>query len=348
MRRSSRSILVLFSVLIISAACVHSGAAKETELKLWPEVEPFKTGTLKVSPIHTMHYECVGNPAGIPVVFLHGGPGGSCSPYMRRFCNPETFLMVLYDQRGCGKSTPAAELRENTTPHLVADIEKLRKHMNLDKIILFGGSWGTTLALAYAQTYPENVRAMVLRGVFTAAADEIDFFYHNGARLFFPEVHDRLLSKLPDPQKRPLPAYLFKLIRESEGEEKKKYINAWAAYEIKMASLHMPDRDVNDMIAHYDMTAFGLFENYYMSNECFLKGKEILKNTAGIAHIPTYIVNGRYDAICAPRNAYRLHKLLKNSTLVIAEGAGHWMGEKPIERTLLRFMKTIEKRSAKH
>ena len=200
--------------------------------ELWPEIEPRKADYLTVSGVHEIYYEVCGNPDGKPVFVLHGGPGGSISPYMRRFFNPDRFLIVLHDQRGCGKSRPYGEIRENTTWDLVEDIERLRQHLELGRILLFGGSWGSTLALAYAETYPSNVSGMVLRGIFTGSDAEIDHFYHGGVGKLFPEAYEKLIYSLPEPDRRPLPAYLYSLIAGADSAGKMEYSRAWAAYEL--------------------------------------------------------------------------------------------------------------------
>ena len=311
-------------------------------VELWPEIEPFETGHLTVSEIHEIYYEVCGNPDGKPVFVLHGGPGGSSSPYMRRFFNPDRFLIVLHDQRGCGKSIPYGEIRENTTWDLVDDIERLRAHLELGEILLFGGSWGSTLALAYAETYPSNVSGMVLRGIFTGSDAEIDHFYHGGVGKLFPEAYEKLIYSLPEPDRRPLPAYLYSLIANADSAGKMEYSKAWAAYELKVCSLHFPDDELEEVVEGFDSYAFALLENYYMSNRCFLEEGQLLEDTDKIRAIPAVLVNGRYDVICPPINAYRLHLLLPNSHLVIAEGAGHWMGEKPVEEALLEAMRRFE------
>jgi proline iminopeptidase len=331
--------IILMAALIFSAC---SSNASEEEMSLWPKIEPFESGFLKVSEIHEIYYELCGNRDGKAVFVLHGGPGGSCSPYMRRFCDPQKFLIVLHDQRGAGQSKPHAELRENTTQHLVEDIERLRQHLQLDEIILFGGSWGTTLALAYAEAYPEYVSGMVLRGVFTATKEEIDHFYHDGANRCFPDAYDKLISALPDPERRPLPQYLLDLIQNGSEEDRARCSKAWAKYEIKMAVLEISDDWIDDHLEKNDPYVFALFENYYMANDCFLEEGQLLQNTDKIKDIQTFIVNGRYDLICPSITAYKLHKKLNNSTLVIAEGAGHWMGDRPIENALLKAFKEFE------
>lgn len=332
------AILFLFS--IFNKDCSVSETGEKADL--WPEIDPFHTEYLRVSDIHEIYFELCGNPEGKPVFFLHGGPGGSCSPYMRRFCDPDKFLMVLHDQRGAGKSRPYAEVRENTTQHLVEDIEKLRKHLNIEKIVLFGGSWGTTLGFAYAETYPDNVSGMLLRGVFTATQEEIDHFYHGGVHTFFPETYEKLLSVLPEPDKRPLPNYLLELIQTDDPNEQQKYSEAWAKYETKIAGLEIPDQWIDEYYENHNPLAFALFENYYMSNGCFLEEGQLIKNLDKILNIPIIMVNGRYDMICPPVTAYRLHQKLPKSKLIIAEGAGHWMGEKPVEIALLKAIRDFE------
>jgi proline iminopeptidase len=345
MKRNRWTILIFLSIISLFAlflgACQGAKNAVN-ETTLWPPIEPFQSGYLKVSDTHKIYYELSGNSEGKPVFFLHGGPGGSSSPYMRRFCDPDKFLMVLSDQRGAGKSKPYGEIKENTTQNLVEDIERLRKHLKLEKILLFGGSWGTTLGLAYAEAYPKNVSGMVLRGVFMATKEEIDHFYHGGVGRYFPEIYEALLSTLPEPSRRPLPDYLFRLIQEGSQADKAKYSRAWAKYEGKISGLEVPDEAIKNWIENSNPYAFSLFENFYMANGCFLEEGQLFKNAEKITHIPTIIINGRYDVICPPVTAYRLHKLLPKSKLIIAEGAGHWMGEKPIQNALIEAMKEFE------
>ncbi|MBD3287251.1 prolyl aminopeptidase [candidate division KSB1 bacterium] len=335
-------LLLLGITLILGEYLLTSLAIAQHEISLYPEIQPFKTDYLKVSEIHKIYYELSGNPDGIAVFGLHGGPGGSSSPYMRRFFNPEKFLIVLHDQRSAGKSKPFADIRENTTQHLVKDIETLRKLLKLDKIILFGGSWGSTLALAYAEAYPKNVAGMVLRGIFAATEAEIDHFYHGGVRKYFPEVYDKFAASLPKPDQKNYHKQLFDIIQNGTDEKRAKYSRIWAEYEIKISGLDVPDENLQLILESFDPLAFGLLENYYMANGCFLKEDQLFKNTNKIRHIPLTMVNGRYDLICPPVTAYRFHQALPKSKLVIAEAAGHWMGEKPIEMELLKAMQEFE------
>ena len=237
-------------------------------------------------------------------------------------------------------------MRENTTQNLVEDIERLRKQLHLEKIILFGGSWGTTLGLAYAEKYPDHVSGMVLRGVFTATKEEIDHFYHGGARPFFPELYDSLFGELRAKDRRPLPEILFERIRSDDPDIRERYSKVWTHYEFKIGSLEESDEFINEYLQTDDVMdhiyAFALLENFYMTNHCFLEEGQLLRDAYKIKDIPTIIINGRYDMVCPPITAYRLHQKLPNSRLVIAEGAGHWMGDKPIEKAMLQAMREME------
>jgi proline iminopeptidase len=309
---------------------------------LWPATEPYRTGHLKVSAIHEIYYQLGGNPAGRPVMVLHGGPGGSCTPADFRYFNPDRFHVVLHDQRGSGLSRPLGDLRDNTTQHLVEDTEKLRVHLGLDKVILFGGSWGSTLALAYAEAYPQHVSGIVLRGVFTATRAEIDHYYHGGSAWFFPEAHDALLRCVDTPAQRPYAAQLLEKLQSPDEGARSRCAQAWARYEGKIAFLEIEDSTLDTVLKSLNPSVFALLENYYMANACFLEEGQLLANAAKIAHIPTTIVNGRYDTVCPPLTAYRLHQKLPNSTLVIVERAGHAASEPGIQAALVKAMKAFE------
>ena len=347
MKKNYRIISMLtIAFIALTVFSISSYCKGEEGPALWPEIEPFHTDYLKVSDIHEIYYELCGNPEGRPVFVLHGGPGSGCSPYYRRFFNPEKYFIVLHDQRGAGKSRPYAEIRENTTQHLVEDIERLRQHLNLKKIILFGGSWGATLGLAYAETYPDNVSGLVLRGVFTATQEEIDHFYHGGVRPFFPEVYDELLAPLREENNRPLPEILLEFIQSDDPEVREKYSKIWTRYEFKVGALETTDDFINEYLQDDGVMdhiySFALLENYYMANGCFLEEKQLLRDAHKIRHIPVTIVNGRYDMVCPIITAYRLHQKLPKSKLFIAEGAGHWMGDEPVEKALLEAMREFE------
>lgn len=332
--------VILYGVLIV--ALPLSCRAQVEKDALWPPFEPYKTGYLKVSNLHEIYYQCGGNPHGKAMMVLHGGPGVGCPPFYFRYFNPEKFHIILHDQRGAGKSKPYAELKDNTTQYLVEDIEKLRKHLNLGKVILFGGSWGSTLALAYAEAYPENVSGMILRGVFTATRQEIDHFYHGGTAVFFPEVHRKLVSLLPYPEQKNYPAQFLEKLQSPDETIRDKYARAWAMYESKIASLDMPDDRLEAMANHWPVYAFALIENYYMANGCFLEEGQLIKNAYKLKDIPIIMINGRYDVICPPINAFRLLQELPQAKLNIAPGAGHSASEPAIQKELLRAAKQFE------
>ena len=273
---------------------------------------------------------------------LHGGPGAGCSAHDFQYFNPEKFHIVLHDQRGAGQSRPYAELKENTTQNLVEDIEKLRQELGLGKVILFGGSWGSTLALAYAETYPQNVSGIILRGVFTSAKEEIDHFYHGATATYFPENFEMLVKHIDHPELKNYPAQLLAKIQGQDSVASYEAAKAWARYEGKIAFLNMPDQQLENILTRWQFIAFSLIENYYMANGCFLAEGQLLANADRIAHIPTIIVNGRYDLICPPITAYKLHKKLPNSKLWIIEGAGHSASEPGIETALVKAAREFE------
>ena len=258
---------------------------------------------------------------------------------MRRFFNPDKYLIVLHDQRGCGKSKPNAELRENTTQLLIEDIERLRRELNLNKIILFGGSWGSTLSLAYAEKYPENVSGMILRGIFFGTREEITNIMMNIVPKFFPESFETLALEFPDYQSSYHPEDWLERLQTENIENRKRNTKLYSRYEYKAGGLHIEDEMLNTYYNadenFHEYYTMALFENYYVSQACFLEKDQILRDINRIRHIPSIIINGRYDVICPPFTAFRLHKELSNSKLTIVEKAGHMMSEEGIEKALL-------------
>ncbi|MBN1415676.1 MAG: prolyl aminopeptidase [Bacteroidales bacterium] len=315
------------------------------EIHLWPEIEPFQTGYLKVSDIHEIYYELCGNPDGIPVFVIHGGPGAGCSPKMRQYFNPEKYLIVLHDQRGCGKSKPNAELRENNTQQLVSDIEQLRVKLNLDKIILFGGSWGSALSLAYAESYPENIKAMVLRGIYLATNEEDDLYYKMLTN-YFPELAQQLIESLPDSMNELNNSNLYKLFRAEDENERNKYIKLFEKLGFKALGLHVKDSVIEEYVNSeenfQEIYTMNLIAFHYFTNNCYLEEGQLLRDVGKIPDIPVDIVHGRYDMVCFPATAYKLHKSIPGSTLKIVEEAGHSLFEKPIEEELVKAMKELE------
>lgn len=343
MRNISRISILLSIISLLSINCGNPHNSKNI-IKLWPEIEPFLNDYLKVSDIHEIYYELCGNPVGKPVFVIHGGPGTGCSPYMRQFFNPGKFLIVLHDQRGAGKSRPKAEIRENTTQELVEDIEQLRQKLDLGKIILFGGSWGSTLSLAYAETYPENVSSLVLRGIWLASKEEEDNF-RNGIPKFFPESYESFVNPLPD-SIFPSMEKMLKLIQSEDRADREKYAKLFSRYEYKACGLNIRDESLDEYYESEknidEIYTNALLEIYYASNGCFLEEGQLLRDTYRIQNISTIIVNGRYDMVCPPFSAYRLHKKLPKSKLIIVEEAGHLLSEKPIELELLKAMREFE------
>lgn len=291
---------------------------------LYPSIEPHAQGMLTVSELHTLYYEVCGNPEGQPVVFLHGGPGGGIVPEYRRFFDPSAYRIVLFDQRGSGKSTPHAELEENTTWHLVADIERLREHLKIDGWMVFGGSWGSTLSLAYAETHPERVRALVLRGIFLCRKKEIDWFYQEGASAIFPDLWQQFLSAIPKAERGDiLQAYYRRLTSEDEGT-RLEAARAWSVWEGSASKL-FPDPN---LIEHFSEPQVALslarIECHYFVNNIFMESEnQLIENVGKIRHIPAVIVQGRYDIVCPMMSAWDLHEAWPEADLQIIPDAGH-------------------------
>jgi proline iminopeptidase len=331
-------------VLIVFSGLAFAGSDIESMLR--SAVEPYETGYLKVSEIHEIFYGLCGNPKGKPVFVLHGGPGGGSSPFYLRFFDPKKFLVVFHDQRGCGQSRPHGEIRENTTQHLVEDIETLRKHLALEKIILFGGSWGTALGLAYAETYPENVSGMLFRGILTATQSEIEHLYCGGVSTYFPDVYEKALDVLDHSDSCISVDKLYRTILDGSRSRKKTFAIAWSDYEARLGELEGEDGWAANAWKHDEARRFilglTLLESYYAANGFFLTDGELLRNADRIKDIPAILINGRYDMVCPVQNAYRLHTLLPKSELVITDRAGHSMGEETTVAALLEATTKFE------
>ena len=291
---------------------------------LYPEIEPYDEGMLPVSSLHTIHYEQCGNPRGNPVVFLHGGPGGGISPAYRQFFDPEAYRIVLFDQRGSGKSTPHASLEENTTWHLVDDIEKLREHLGIDTWVVFGGSWGSTLALAYGQTHPARSRALILRGIFLCRPEEIRWFYQEGASWIYPDVWEQYRDVIPpDERGDMLSAYHRRLTSEDEAV-RVGAARAWSIWEGSTSKLYS-DPDLIDHFGdpHFAL-AFARIEcHYFMNNAFFPTDNYLIENVEKIRDIPAVIVQGRYDVVCPLKSAWELSRAWPEADLQIIADSGH-------------------------
>ncbi|CUK24618.1 Proline iminopeptidase [Cognatishimia activa] len=287
---------------------------------------------------HTIYVEQSGNPEGLPVVVFHGGPGGGASPAMRRYFDPKVYRIILFDQRGCGRSKPHASTEDNTTWHLIADIERIREELEIDQWIVFGGSWGATLALLYAQTHPTRPAALVLRGVFLMTQAELNWFYGGGAGQFWPEAWQRFASLIPEDEHDDMIAAYHKRLFSGDEETEVKYGRAWASWENSLAS--MSSNGMSGQPNAEYARAFSRLENHYFTNAGFLDfDGQILAHMDRITSIPGVIVQGRYDMICPPYSAYELAKKWPNARLRMIQDAGHALSEPGITAELVRVMK---------
>ncbi|MGZ3775137.1 MAG: prolyl aminopeptidase [Pseudobdellovibrionaceae bacterium] len=297
-------------------------------LDFFPTIEPFNKGMLKVSDIHTLYWEECGNPQGRPIVFLHGGPGGGVSPDYRRFFDPKTYRIVLFDQRGSGQSTPCAEIRENTTWDLVNDIESIRKMLNIEKWVVFGGSWGSTLALTYAIMHPEKVKALVLRGIFLCRPSEIQWFYQEGASQLFPDIWDEYLKPIPENERHDLVAAYYKRLTHENSDIRLQAAKAWSKWEAATSRLIIDQKAINEFDEPEYALSFARIECHYFTNNAFYKTNNwILENVEKIRSIPAAIVQGRYDVVCPMRSAWDLHKAWPEARLTVIPDAGHAAAE---------------------
>lgn len=303
---------------------------------LYPPIAPYADGYLQVSELHRIYYAEYGNPAGRPVVFLHGGPGGGCQPSYARYFDPQKWRIVLFDQRGCGNSTPFAELRDNTTWDLVADIERIREHLAIEAWAVFGGSWGSTLALAYGITHPTRCTAFFLRGIFLLRKKEIDWFYQQGCSKLFPEAWQHYLAVIPPEERHDLVAAYFKRLTSTDAQVRRQAAQAWSTWEGSTSKL-IPDPL---MIAHYGADdfaeAFARIECHYFVHRGFFDTDNYLIEQVGkIRHLPAIIVHGRYDVVCPVENAWELHQAWPEAELRIIADAGHSLSEIGITDALI-------------
>lgn len=304
--------------------------------EFYPEITPFNDFLLEVGDGHQVYVEQCGNPQGQAVLFIHGGPGGGCSETDRRFFDPEKYHIILFDQRGCGRSKPHGSLEKNETKYLVADIEMIRTKLNVDSWHVFGGSWGSTLSLVYAQTHPENVKSLVLRGIFLARPKDTDWaFSGGGATRMFPDYWQAYLDTLPKGQTDTSIKAAYEIMIGEDKELALKIAKAWAKWEIRCCTLLPNEAFVADKTDDESSWSLARHEAHYMVNDCFLTENQILANCDKIAHIPTTIVHGRYDVVCPFDNAWILHQQLPKSELVISENAGHASVELATKHNLL-------------
>ncbi|SDM09237.1 proline iminopeptidase [Modicisalibacter muralis] len=309
---------------------------QDTRRELYPEIEPFNSGMLKVSERHTLYYEQCGNPDGKPVVFLHGGPGSGANPKCRRFFDPATYRIILFDQRGCGRSTPHAELVDNTTWHLVADIERLREHLGVERWQVFGGSWGSTLALAYAQTHPHRVTELVLRGIFMLRRRELEWFYQQGCNALYPDAWETYLSVIPEAERGDLMSAYYRRLTGDDKVARAEAARAWSVWEASSSFL-LPNQSHIDANAGDEFAlAFARIECHYFVHGGFLEhDDQLLRNVERIRNIPAVIVQGRYDVVCPLRSAWDLHRAWPQADLQIIPDAGHSAFEPGITHALI-------------
>ncbi|GGX40087.1 proline iminopeptidase [Tateyamaria omphalii] len=307
---------------------------------LYPPMDPYDQRMFEVGQGHRIYVEQCGNPDGVPVVVLHGGPGGGCSPAMRRYFDPEHYRVILFDQRGCGRSRPHASVMNNTTWHLVDDIEMIRKTLDIDAWIVFGGSWGATLALIYAEAHPSRVRNLVLRGVFLMTQAELDWFYGGGAGKFWPEVWARFEGLIPEDERGDLIGAYNRRLFSGDVALETRFARAWSAWENALASIHSSGSG-GEAPGDY-ARAFARLENHYFTNAGFLDfDGQILAHAGRIKHIPGTIVQGRYDMICPPDSAYALAQAWPMGELKMIRNAGHALSEPGISAELVRTMDRI-------
>jgi proline iminopeptidase len=313
--------------------------------ELYPPIEPYRTGRLALDSIHTMYWEQSGNPHGVPVVFLHGGPGAGSAPNHRRFFDPAHYNIIIFDQRGAGRSTPLGELRDNTTPLLIADIEKLRVHLGIERWLVFGGSWGSTLALAYGEAHPERCIAFVLRGIFLCRRSEIDWFLY-GLKNIFPDAWQAFTQMIPEHEQGDLLSAYHRRLTDPDPGVHMPAARAWSSYEGSCSTL-LPSPDTVAYFAS-DVVALGLarMEAHYFKHDIFLPINSLLDNVSRIRNIPAVIIQGRYDAVCPAVSAHDLHCAWPEAEYVVVPAAGHAAWEPGICAELVRAMEHFKSLSA--
>lgn len=305
-----------------------------SRIDLFPPIEPYRSGHLPVDDLHTLYWEECGNPQGMPVLFVHGGPGSGLSPRHRQFFDPAYYRIVLFDQRGAGQSTPLGEYRQNTTQLLVDDIERIRQMLDIAQWLVFGGSWGSTLALAYGQMHPECCTGFVLRGIFLCTRPEVDFFL-NGIKWFFPQEHARFVADIPEAERGDvLQAYVKRLFSDDPAQNLQA-ARTWSRYEGSCLHL-LPHPEVADQFGS-DAVALGVgrLEAHYFRNDAFLSDDQLIRNVGRIQHLPAIIIQGRYDVVCPALSAWRLHQAWPEATFEMIEDAGHAAFEPGIAKALV-------------
>ncbi|MDH5446735.1 MAG: prolyl aminopeptidase [Gammaproteobacteria bacterium] len=308
---------------------------------LFPDIRPYVNHTLAVDPPHVLHIEECGNPDGLPVVFVHGGPGSGCEDYHRRFFDPDIYRIILFDQRGSGKSTPHAELEGNTSQALVADMEAIREHLKIDKWVLFGGSWGSTLSLLYAETHPDKVLGLILRGIFLCRKKEIDWFYQAGASRLFPDLWQDFLKPIPEDERHDMVPAFYKRLTGDDELARMSAAKAWSIWEGRTATLKHSKSVVDHFGNPHTALSLARIECHYFMNNAFLDDNQLLRDAHKLKDIPGYIIHGRYDVVCPIESAWDLHQVWPEAEFTIVPDAGHAASEPGIIHALVRAVRKL-------
>jgi proline iminopeptidase len=311
---------------------------------LYPSIQPYQTHELPVDGRHTLYVEECGNPDGLPVVFLHGGPGGGCEPMHRRFFDPLLYRIVLFDQRGCGRSTPHAELEDNTTAHLIDDMEAIRALLGIERWVVFGGSWGSTLALAYAQAHPEQVLGLVLRGIFLGRPREVRWLYQDGANRLFPDAWESFVELIPELERGDLLSAYHRRLTGDDELERLRVARHWSTWEGTLLTLERHSEVVDSFAEAHKALSLARIEAHYFMHDCFLEPDQLLRDAHRLEDTPGFIVHGRYDVITTLDSAWYLHRVWPGSELRIVGAAGHAASEPGIVDALVTATRTLAAR----
>jgi proline iminopeptidase len=304
-------------------------------LSLYPPIEPYHSGFIDVGDGHQMYYELSGNPKGQPVLFVHGGPGGGCTAEHRRFFDPHTYHIILFDQRGAGRSRPHAELTNNTTAHLIADIEQLRQHLQIDCWLLFGGSWGSTLSLLYAQSYPQHTQGLILRGIFLCRDQDIDWFYQKGASEFFADYWQDYIAPIAQNERQALVQAYYKRLTGDDEVARMRAAAAWSIWEGRTSNLKTDPNILAHFADPHHALAMARIECHYFIHKAFIATNQILEHTNKLKQIPCTIVHGRYDMVCPINQAFALKQAMPHAELIICPKSGHSAFEAEITHALV-------------
>lgn len=313
--------------------------------QLYPSIEPYETGRLALYGLHTMYWEQSGHPGGLPVIFLHGGPGAGATSVHRRFFDPSTYRIIIYDQRGAGRSTPRGELTDNTTADLIADIEALREHLGIKQFLLFGGSWGSTLALAYAEAHPDRCLGLVIRGIFLGRPVEIDWFLY-GLKTVFPEAWRDLVSVLPEQERGDILGSFYRRLLDEDPKVHLPAARAWSRYEGACSTLHPSPETVAAFGEESMAYALARIETHYFTNGNFMSDNQLLDNIGAVTHLPCTIIQGRYDMICPIATADELHRAWPGSEMIIVPNAGHSAMDSGLREELVMSTERVKRKFA--